>query len=819
MKYTKHIALAILLAVWTAISWFKHNSDWHIFKSPPAVAPVLVPTPPAPLASEVIGAEAPVIAKIDWADPLDPRAIPFRGNLSVGMSYLFDTKDGIQIWDEPARKLSRLELPISDVRLDDKIWMTMSAGGTLAQAIMVTTRQSPVRAKLLLFADQKPQVLSQFDFPEGFVPSAFVKLTDSAALFCSEKAHRAIVLRSENKALSQVTAAMIPLYDQDMFTKAGVIGPVEGFGELTLPARQGVQVNDNHIRPVIFDTRRCAWSARNLPEPLASGLQLTLIHRAITTFSLAPVIVAASWIDPVTKEPKTLTTPLVWSQEDQKWRKRQPAEYPGLHPAMLSGMGDDDRAFSMSVSLGKFAFLLPQEDQWQEAKQRLPATESLKLVSYDWSDVLALLIDAKNPGRIVRLGPAPLAVRQGNFSDSHTYISLHQGELMVLKGSESAAMLVTPKENVSEKLASMPQSLTYPSGIALSDGSVFVFGGLDAGCPSYVWPRCNALAQGSYRWLPAQKRWQPVPSLSVPYSSGVVLNDNDGHLPPRSDFVQHNGNELFYLSNNGTTQGERSAPTHLYHWQLDGATETLARTRVNRESASLIELNDGRLAAIGGAAAGEPASPVCESCLSKRKILLAEAAAKIARQRAKNGGDNPDDDIDPESMVPPCQVCEELNMRQDLKFARTCEIYDRKTDKWSPGPFPNHVGGKAVKLANGRLFKFGLQGYSTTDANYVAETADSALSQWTATPPFPFRSPARVKHMLAVGNQVLFVMEKPSDQYVIWDDALRQWSVHDLPSRTNWSMRSIPDHVSYTESGQLLLLFRDRFEYQDWPLK
>jgi hypothetical protein len=817
VKYAKHIALVILLVVWAGISWYKNNPGWHFTKTPPRPAKIPAVITTDPPAGATVDGEAPVIALIDWLDPRDPRAIPFLSS-NIGRGYLFETRAGLQYWDDYTRQLRPLEMPLANARLDDHIWMDINAGPASGQAIMMVTGQSPAVAKLFLYGGRIPKLQRQFDFPNGFIPSAFVKLTESTVLFCSQEAQKSIVVRYEKSGFAQADSTTIPSYDQEIFARAGVAGTVEGFGNMTLPIKSA---DGRGVKPLFFDTQRCAWSARNLPEPLASGLQLSLVQSEIATFSSAPVIVAANWIDPVTKEPRTLTTPLVWSQADQRWRKRQPALYPGVDINMLNGMGRDSRSIAVSLPDRKIAFLLPDDDQWRDALQRLPAADHIKLLNFDWRSIYAIPADGKSPGRIVRIDAPLSSERQGDFTNAQAYIGLHQGELMIIKGSQSEATLITPKEHKGVAQATMPQHQGHPSGVQLADGSVLVFGGLDPDCRSYAWPRCSAAPQASFRWLPAEKRWQSVPSLSMPFATGTVLNDNDGSLVPRNDYVLKNGNELFYLTTNGSLQGERSAASHLYRWTPDGAAETLARTRVNRQNASLIELNDGRLAAIGGAAAGEPPSPVCEVCLARRKMLLAEAAAKIAKQRAQRGEGNneSEDEPDPETTVPPCPVCDEIPVRQDLKLARSCEIYDRKTDSWTFGPAPNHAGGKAFKLANGRIFKFGLAGYSTADADYVAETADTLLGQWTAAPPFPFPKPAAVKHVLAIGNQVLIVMEKPSDQYVIWDDATRQWNVHDLPSRTDWSMRNLPDHVHVTDDGRLLLVFRDRFEYHDWPLK
>lgn len=228
-------------------------------------------------------------------------------------------------------------------------------------------------------------------------------------------------------------------------------------------------------------------------------------------------------------------------------------------------------------------------------------------------------------------------------------------------------------------------------------------------------------------------------------------------------------------------------PTRLMRWQLGGALQPLARTLVDRQRASLVELADGRLAVIGGLAS-EPASPACQRCEAQRQAEIGRLKARQARAAPRSAEDEEGPGIDE---PPPCSVCgEAIGPRERFRRARSCEIFDGASKRFQPGPWAHHAGGRAVRLANGRIFKFGLEGWTANDSVYVAETADARLGSWTAAPPFPLPQGTRVTQFVAVGDQVLFVLDRPEDRLVIWDDETRNWRVESLPPRADGVRRT-----------------------------
>jgi hypothetical protein len=257
-------------------------------------------------------------------------------------------------------------------------------------------------------------------------------------------------------------------------------------------------------------------------------------------------------------------------------------------------------------------------------------------------------------------------------------------------------------------------------------------------------------------------------------------------------------------------------PSSLYRWKPDIGTEMLAATQVSRSMATLIELDSGNLAAIGGFSADESPSPACQTCQTRRQqeVLRLKEVNSI-----KGVSSNDEDYVDPEQIVPQCEFCRSPSENDPFVHASSCEIYDPVKNVWRFGPYTNHPGGRAVKLANGRIFKFGLLGWSATDSVYAAETADPAITQWVAAPPFPFSKPAEVELIQPIGNQVLIVMAKPQDRYVIWDDASKNWQVHPLPRHSDWGLDNKPQYIGVSEQNKLLMIYERSYEYLDWPLQ
>lgn len=797
----KIVLAVVLAAVWGVLQYKR----MHQYDDPPrSPTPAAAPAPAEP-PKLVIGAEASVLTTINWADPADPRAVPLWNQ-----QYLFDTRDGVQIWHSGTLKLTPLQALPTSARLLDQAWMHFASSKARGTLFAV---QDGHLASVALVRDDKTSAEQRLMLPIGFIPDALVPLGDDTALLCSSTGSQALVVSGRDGELKLKTQADSGEYGQAMLERAGIVGPVTGFAD----QKETPVVADGPIRqPLWFDTRACRWRARALPEPLASAQDLTLAVRPDVKLNNAGIaIVAASWRDPVTRDTKTLQTPLVWNREHAQWWQRKTADLPGVPPRALVALQQMD--WSYAAGDGRFAFHASLDEQWREATQRLPAHDSFKLLYSRNEGVFVLLASTQQPGRIVHLDPASRFSEHRTGIDADSVVPFGRGQLMVLEGTSAKVSIISPDLPKPAAVASLPQAQRSASGVELADGSILVFGGLEPRCDPGQQNTCPQRAVPTFRWIPVEQRWQPVPSLTLPYATGTALEGGSttSHMRHgRSDFLVR-GNDLFYLSSNAIKWAgvPRDEASRLYRWQLGGKNEPLAQTRFNRSNATLIALNDGRLAVVGGAAAEEGEAPSCSGCLAQRK----EAVRRLAATLAKGDDDDDDAELRAEAQVPPCDSCTITPIGEGYATARTSEVYDQAANRWSPGPWANHAGGRALKLANGRIFKFGLAGDSTDSAVYGAETADPALARWTAAPPFPFPTPASVKAMHAIGNQVLLMMDTPRDRLVLWDDDSRSWQVRPLPRHSGWSIHQLPDFITHGVGSQLLLIYNDGFEYLDWP--
>lgn len=806
--------IAMLLCAWF---WYKRLEYEGAFISRPVPLKAAVQVP-APVAQPpAIGGIAPVIATINWANPENPAAVPLslRGN-----RFLIETKQGIQFWDSSTLKTEPLQQPLADAHLLDKIWKRTNWGASGNGILFAISSGTPTTAsRLYWLRDEKTDVEMSLDFPKNFTPTELVDLPSGMALICSSQANYALIVNIIFGKLMQVTEENSPGLKKTI-QNIGVIGPVDGVGDLE---EQTSKHDGDRKRPLLFDTRSCSWSARFLPEPLASGKNIKLLPKDPWE---NPSIFAASWLDPFTNEKHTLDTPLNWRGE---WRERQKSDFFGFPPDSLPGIAADSWIYSAAPAQGKFAFLEWTDDRWRESTQEVPTAEGMKLLPIGNEGVLALLIDAKQPGRIVRLDPVRVTKFDNQFKESFAahkdnVISLNGDGLMIVKGGNSGGhsdvSMINPGDTQFISLPDLPQPQKGVSGVQMYDGSVLVFGGIHPVCYERYLVNCLQGVQPSYRWIPSEKRWQTLPTLSVSFAYGKIFDGGYSGISagyPRGDFILHGGKELYYLS-----RGEakwlvenKIMPSRLYRWTLDGATETLASTLLSRYNSTLIEIDDGRIAVIGGESADEPESPACQACKSRRQQEVARLKAEITRKQ--RGISDDEGEYYPEQAVPQCDSCTLLSAGEHFAPARSCELYDHRVKRWYFGSFSNYPGGRAVKMSNGRIFKLGLLGFFTSHSNYAAETADPALTKWEATPPFPFTSPATIELMQVIGNQVLIVMSNPEDRYVIWDDTSRSWQIHTLPKHSDWGLHNKPEQISPGGAGHLWMIYPYNFEYLAWP--
>ncbi|WP_295577649.1 hypothetical protein [uncultured Lamprocystis sp.] len=270
----------------------------------------------------------------------------------------------------------------------------------------------------------------------------------------------------------------------------------------------------------------------------------------------------------------------------------------------------------------------------------------------------------------------------------------------------------------------------YLSGLELKDRTILAFGGLPPGCdPSSPGDQCiDRPAQPSYRYFPREDRWEEVPGLAIHFATGQNWDNGNSGIATRwsrnDALVRRNGDFVYLDSGNMLKGRSDSAPpltTRLVRWRPGQAPQPLAPLHQGRDQATLLELADGRLVALGGQtrASAVAADGTCPDCAT--------------------------------------------------------EIFDDKTGRWKIGPSAAYPGGRAVKLANGRIFKLCLTGWDA-GGGYRAEIADAAFTRRQKLPDFPI-VPFSVMDLAVVDRRVLVLPAAPYRHTAIWNDASRRWSV------------------------------------------
>lgn len=816
----KLVILVVLFGLAVGL-WHKRSVDFdNANRAPTPPVPARPPAAEVLPGSTVADGTAPVLATIAWARPENPSAIPASNRSG---DFLVDTKEGIRLWHANNGSFETLQPPLADVRLMDETWMRVHSGVHNGTLFAVGDGKS---ASLILLPFGKTQIADQMTLPVGFVPTRLVRLSQDTALVCSSRSGPPLFITMGTNKIRQLKVFESRMFLAQMIKDAGIVGQIDGLGTLGDPGMTG---DPSYERPVLFDINRCEWKLNRLPEPLASAEKLEVMLKKLAPFGWFPSLISASWFDRSANQSRTLEATLVWESDAKQWRARQVADYPILPPDQMLGMAEEEWSFAADVSQGKFAFLAAYDDRWRESIQRLPSAEGLKLLPIDRESVLALLIDSRQPGRVVRLDPVSSAQLTQKLPALHSHssaiASLTGGGVLLANGRNVNYMMIArPNEPNLEKLPNFPQPAQHLSGFELADGSLVVFGGLHPDCYPGSLERCQFATHPSFRWIPAEKRWQPLPTLAVPFDFGEPLEGGNAGFATRharSDFVVHHGSDLYFLSGRSLTPGKRPlwGATQLYRWSLDGGLQKLQATRKNRINPTLIELNDGRLAVVGGSAKDEEPTGACQDCKNALKLTQIRRQQPAGQGQGMRTGEEDDPALDPAQFDPAlaCDPCKTFLRLDNYSATRSSETYFPSSNRWADGPASHHPGGRAAKLANGRIFKFGLLGHYASDATYAAETADASLKKWTAAPPFPLGRSTEVIQFFVIGNKVVFVMASPADKVVIWDDDLRSWQTLPLPKHSEWGLRYQPRSISAVDRGRVLVIYEGSYELLPWP--
>lgn len=366
---------------------------------------------------------------------------------------------------------------------------------------------------------------------------------------------------------------------------------------------------------------------------------------------------------------------------------------------------------------------------------------------------------------------------------NHGQIALRNGNLMLVGShhdrwpSEYNELIETGLGRAKET-AKLPAPLARPSGRELIDGSIVVFGGTGPCQERYGECRFEAL-QPSYRYWPSEDRWAVIESLRIPFSRG----DGDSDQPRNDAIVSRDGNlvwlEQGQQEEHSGFEGE-PATTELKRWRPNsphGTTESVATTRKARVQASLIELDDGRLVAVGGQA-----------------------------------------QLDRVALEKDCTNCpDEYVSLGPFRAARSTEVLDftgHERVTWRPGPAANFGGGRAVKLANGKIFKLA-QNESEEYRIYRAELTDASFTRWDKLPPVPLEG-IPVSSINVIGNRVLLLTESRSA--ALWNDDTRQWRLSNDWPQLEQEANAFPLSVTPLPGrADVLVRYKNHFQITRLP--
>lgn len=334
-------------------------------------------------------------------------------------------------------------------------------------------------------------------------------------------------------------------------------------------------------------------------------------------------------------------------------------------------------------------------------------------------------------------------------------IPLHNNMLMLVGGGNQwhptvDSEIISGTQGKTTQIAALPTPQVSPYGLELKDGSVLIFAGLPLTCgPSdyffsnSLW-RCSP-PQPSFRYSPKENRWQAEPSIRVSYTRGYWWQTGNSDLASqwaRNDALVRKNGEVAWIERGEVFDSEpENTPqvSELKHWKPDVGNQNekqAAPLRKARRQSTLIELDDGRLVVVGGYAQLERVA------LEKECFECPDEFVSIGPFQAETS----------------TEVLNESNAANPV---------------WQDGPVANYGGGRALKLANGRVFKLSLIGGSD-EQGYRAEIADAALTHWEIAPPFPL-APALIRNVSAVGNRVIILTDKI--QTIVWDDDSKSWLI------------------------------------------
>lgn len=706
--------------------------------------------------------QASVYAHIAWPNPLNPDYVPLGQD-----QFLLFTRHGVQRWDVLANTLSSVpSWPLHHALKD--ISVPLGAGRLVVGRSHDAQDQA---TDVVVWWDAQQQAFSRpLPQAQNIRIQAIVPLDAQHALVCqqpptaygnTQPAHRAArVLALDQGQLHWVQAPTDALLQR--LRAQGVRGQVEDWGRLP---------NTSTDHPVYFDADACDWKLSQPPEAMRNLPELRIQHHRLPDGKV--LVTEAQWNRQKDSTRLTLGPPMWWDAVAQRWI---PIELTGGQASAsrhLHAFGLDDLPVRTHKTF--IEFLDPQMLRWVRSRQDFPESPWPRAAPLTNGQVLVFGFDNGNVYRLDRQTTprrGQLLSANGRFGS----VVLRDGSVLLAGAGQqwspsNRVQRINTSQRQAYSAAPLPWAVGYASGLELADRSVLYFGGTPAGCaPSSLGAPCSQQeAMPSFRYFPAQDRWETVPDLRIHFAHGWYWDTGNSDMVsqwPRHDVLRRRNGDVCYLEAGNPWQrppeGQAPAPVRLMCWRVGQAPQEVLALPQHRTQATLLELPlagagpRGRVLAVIGGRSGD-ATPL-----------------------------------------------------------RSTLLLDERTQRWRAGPQAHYPGGMAVRLQNGRIFKLSLKDWFA-DSGYQAEMADRRLRRWSRLPPLPY-PPAgvgnfRITDVVAAGNRVYLFTNTFDRRSLIWDDALQRWQVSGPWPR----LELPPDHVLPLTPRHLLVRFQERFDVVPYP--
>ena len=658
-------------------------------------------------------------ATVSWPDPRNPRFVSLGSD-----QFLLSTSTGMQRWDAKSNIFSQV-----------KDWPTHAALGSawarlgdnrLLVAASHNEKDMPLHSVLWWNAKTR-HFSTPLPLRQGMLVHNLVAIDADHALVCMRTEGYRSDTRHKPADPAPFAALVVSLRD------GALIWNTENSDQLSAlilaaDVRGPVEGLEDvkgaltaELPPVHFNTQFCKWEMKNLPNDLREAPDLTIKHYRLPDGRT--LIGHADWYSPSRNHRRNLAAPLLWNDKAGRWDAIDNTAQEGNSGDTFNNYDIRDSIVSVPTVSPEFVeFLDPETLRWTRSRQKFQETYGPRVAPLSTGQALVFLSEQ---GRILLLDPMRENV-PGHFAYNHSRwgeVKLRNGRVFLGGGGSVWHPDNRPEIVTPATLRSKPVA-PLPQQLGFLSGvelpdKTVLVFG---GLP----PGCGPSTDGdNCGKKPAQPSYRYFPREDrwelVP---GLAIFFANGQFwdTGNSDISSQWPRNDALLRRNGDFVFLDSGTT-LTRWRPGIAPQPLASLRQRRTYPTLLELSNGRLAVIGGLA--QPAN----------------------------------------------------------EFARTTEIFSAKADRWKPGPRPKYAGGRAVKLANGRIFKLSMKDWWAT-GGYQAEVANAAFTRWKKLPAFPLKS-FNVGDVVVVGNRVLLLParpdrnEKPIRKVIIWNDSSRTWAVSD----------------------------------------